>query len=294
MHDIKTYTQVDHKSEDISFRISRMEDIWEVRGGKVDDPHRHDYYTVLLIKHAGGKHVVDFHSYDLQPLQLFFISPGQVHQVVESEKSVGYAILFSAQFLIENNIPFYFIEDLALFRDYGDSPPLNLNTVEFQELSLFAEAMLNAVESDLKFKDQALSAYLKLLLIRSNNLCTLSIDNPQKQEAGNTLLKNFKELVNEQHMNWKQTSDYANALNVTPDHLNRVVKSLVGKTAKEIIQSRIILAAKRLICFSKLSTKEIGYRLGFSEPANFSAFFKNETGISPSAFKEKQFRPVKV
>lgn len=294
MHDIKTYTQVDHQSEDISFRISRMEDIWEVRGGKADDPHRHDYYTVLLIKHTGGKHVVDFFSYDLQPLQLFFISPGQVHQVIESEKSVGYAILFSSQFLIKNNIPFYFIEDLALFRDYGDSPPLSLNTVEFQELSLFAEAMLKAVESDLKFKDQAISAYLKLLLIRSNNLCALSIDNPQKQEAGNTLLKNFKELVNEQHMNWKQTSDYAAALNVTPDHLNRVVKSLVGKTAKEIIQSKITLAAKRLICFSELSTKEIGYRLGFSEPANFSAFFKNETGLSPSAFKERQFRPVKV
>jgi len=294
MHDIKTYTQIDHQSEDISFRISRMEDIWEVRGGKADDPHRHDYYTVLLVKHANGKHVVDFFSYDLQPLQLFFISPGQVHQVIESERSVGYAILFSSQFLVENNIPPYFIEDLALFRDYGDTPPLSLNAVEFQELSLFAEAMLKAVESDLKFKDQANSAYLKLLLIRSNNLCTLGIENPQKQEAGNTLLKNFKELVNVQYMNWKQTSDYAAALNVTPDHLNRVVKSLVGKTAKEIVQSRITLAAKRLICFSELSTKEIGYRLGFSEPANFSAFFKNETGLSPSAFKEKQFKPVKV
>jgi len=288
MHDIKTYKQVNQASDAISFRISRMEDIWDLRKGAQDEPHRHDYYTVLLVKLARGKHIIDFCEYLLAPNQLFFVSPGQVHQVIEFEKSFGYAILFSTQFLIENNIPLFFIDDLALFNDYGESPPLQINEDESILLSGFAEEIISADKSGLKFKEQAISSYLKLFLINSNNLCSLSDDNTQRREAGNTILKNFKELVNKNYSTWRQTTEYANALHVSPDHLNRVVKSMVGKTAKEIIQSRIILAAKRLIYFSALSTKEIGYQLGFSEPANFSAFFKNHTGFSPSAFKQNQ------
>ena len=129
---------------------------------------------------------------------------------------------------------------------------------------------------------------MNLLLIRCDNLCALSNENPQTIEAKNTLLKSFRKMVDEKFADWHQIADYATALNVTPDHLNRVVKNIIGVTAKEYVQSRIIVEAKRLLYFSDQSAKEIGYLLGFSEPANFSAFFKNITGISPSNFKLKR------
>ncbi len=88
--------------------------------------------------------------------------------------------------------------------------------------------------------------------------------------------------MTQKYSEWHLTTDYATELNVTPDYLNRVIKSLTGKTAKEFIQARIITEAKRLLYFSEMSAKEIGYNLGFSEPANFSAFFKKNTGFSPS------------
>jgi len=43
-----------------------------------------------------------------------------------------------------------------------------------------------------------------------------------------------------------------------------------------------------MIYFTDLSNKEIGYSLGFMEPAHFSAFFKNCTGHSPSNFLKEQ------
>ncbi|QGY48030.1 helix-turn-helix domain-containing protein [Maribellus comscasis] len=282
---IKTYKDV-NRDNGLNFRIQRMEDIYAERNGQVDKPHRHDYYTVLVVKKATGKHIIDFNEYSFSTNQVFFVSPGQIHQVIEEQQSSGYVILFSTQFLIENNIPFHFIDDLNLFNDHGHSPPLPINEAELVLLSGFCEEMIKIQASDLKYKEQAISSYIKLLLIHGNNVCTLKSKDPQNQEAVNSILKNFKNLVDKKYSEWHQTSDYAAELSVTPDYLNRVVKSLTGKTAKEFIQSRIIIEAKRLIAFSGLTSKEIGYELGFSEPANFSAFFKKETGIPPSQFNK--------
>lgn len=265
-----------------------MEDIYAKRLEKTDEPHRHDYYTVLLVKQASGIHIIDFNRYPLTSNQVYFVSPGQVHQVVEEKQSFGYCIIFSSLFLVEKNIPQCFFGDLNLFNDYGQSPPLEINTKELNTLSNFCEEVLSLSHSDFKFKEQAIGSFLQLFLIQCNNLCSLKVDDAQNNEGGNAILKKFKELVNQKYQVWHSTSLYASELNISPDHLNRVVKSLIGETAKKYIQSRICIAAKRMLYYSELSSKEIGYRLGFLEPANFSAFFKKCTGKSPSQFRKKQ------
>ncbi len=285
---IKQYKNVNGLDEHVNFRISRMEDIYDERDGETDTPHRHSYYTVLFTLDADGTHVIDFNSYPLQSEEVYFISPGQVHQVIEKRRSKGYGILFSPDFLVENNIPVSFIDDLHLFSGCGENPPLKLNTSEIRELQRISEEIVRLYHSNDKFKELAIGSYLKLFLIQCNNLCSLSPGNSRQTEAGNIILKKFKTMVEEQHQYKHSISDYARALHITPDHLNKVVKSLIGKSAKEYVQERIILSAKRMLYFTEFPAKHIGYELGFSEPANFSAFFKKGTGVSPSSFRENQ------
>ncbi len=286
MQAIKRYTEAQKLDQSLFFGISRMEDVYDNHQGRPDTPHRHDYYTVMLIKQGRGRHLLDFVEYELRGLQAYFIAPGQVHQVVEAERPLGYAIVFSNQFLLENNIPLRFIEDLNLFNDYLDQPPLQLSQEEYEKLAGYSEEMITLFRRPLKFNSQALGAYLKLFFIHCNNLCSLNFDDLEKKQGASALLKKFKEMLDLQHASWHTATEYAEALNVSADHLNRVVKSMVGRTVKEMIQSRIVMAAKRLLYFSDLSAKEIGYSLGFSEPANFSSFFKNCTGTSPTSFRK--------
>ncbi|MCB0649697.1 MAG: AraC family transcriptional regulator [Saprospiraceae bacterium] len=286
--DIKTYSDVNRNDPMKSFGISRMEDIHDKHGGKPDAPHRHNYYTVLLVQKAKGQHFIDFKGFELKDGQVYFIAPGQVHQILEAEKSFGYSMVFSTQFLVENHIPLSFIEDLNLFNDYGDSPPLQLDDEMLKSLSGYCEQIIRFYHSDDKFRDAAIGSILKLFLIGCNNVCTVPRNHPQQIESGNSILRQFKTLVEDHFTEWHATSQYAEVLNISPDHLNRTVKSLIGKTAKEYIQSRITTAAKRMLYFSGLSTKEIAYELGFSEPAHFSAFFKNCSGMSPSQFKKNR------
>ena len=66
------------------------------------------------------------------------------------------------------------------------------------------------------------------------------------------LIRKFKALVDTNFRKERSTSYYANELHITPDHLNRTIKNKIGKTAKEYIQSRIIIEAKRLLLFYRL------------------------------------------
>ena len=284
---IKTYQQIDQTDRELSFGISRMEDIYASRKGRPDTPHRHNYYTVVLVKKASGLHKIDFHQYELNNSQIYFVSPGQVHQIIEDERSEGFAILFSQRFLLENNIPQRFLDNLKLFQLFGESPPMDLDDEELQKLNSYAEEMLKLHQSSDNYKTEALGALLQLLLIRCNNLCSLPDRDTQSLEAGNVLLKRFKDLLETNYKKWHGAAEYASQLHITPDHLSKVLRSLTGRSTKEHIQGRITTAAKRMLYFSDLSTKEIGYELGFSEPANFSAFFKKCTGESPSAFRSE-------
>jgi len=283
---IKNYQNIQPNNDALTFSIKRMEDLYDKFGGQPDEPHRHSYFTVLLIQTAKGKHIIDFNEFDLAAVQVYFISPEQVHQLLETEKSFGFALTFSPQFMIENGIENCFIEDLHLFQDFGFSPPLELSETEFIALNNLALQIEQTIQNNGKFKYQAVGALLKLFLINCNNSCSLSQEeNTQNVQASVVLLRNFKELLNQNYKNWHKVNEYAAALHITSDYLNVAVKSLTGKSVKEHIQSRILTAAKRLLRFSDLTNKLIAYELGFSEPANFSQFFKKCTGISPTKFK---------
>jgi AraC family transcriptional activator of pobA len=288
MNTVKTYQKVNAEQRNVSFSISKMEDIYTKRNGEIDEPHRHNFYTVLIINKAKGLHKIDFNTYELSNHQLFFVAPGQVHQVIETEKSVGFVMTFSNLFLVENSIPISFIDSLNLFQNYGQSPPLLPINEQFDTIEGYANNIFKLFNSDTNMKSYSIGSFLKLLLIECNNICTINPIESDIDTSGDNLIRTFKKAVENNYTKDHSTTFYANELFISPDHLNRTVRAKIGKTAKEYIQARIITEAKRLLYFTDLTTKEIGYELGFNEPANFSAFFKKHTQLSPSKFKENE------
>ncbi len=290
MNTVKTYHKVNPENANLNFGIARMEDIYSKRNGKTDEPHRHNFYTVLIINKAKGLHKIDFNTYELSNQQIFFVAPGQVHQVIESEKSIGFSMTFSNQFLVENYIPISFIDNLSLFQNYGQSPPLFPGNDRFTIIEDFTNNIFKLFNSDNKMKNLSIGSFLKLLLIECNNNCAINPIESDIDTTGDNLIRAFKNAVNNNYKKEHSISYYANELYISPDHLNRTFKAKIGKTAKDYIQARIITEAKRLLYFSDLSNKEIGYELGFNEPANFSAFFKKHSKLSPSNFKKSVFK----
>lgn len=278
---------LNYEGSPMPFVMKTMEEIDLDLGGISDNPHRHNYYTVIWPITATGKHVIDFKEYPILPHHLFFVSPGQVHQIITDPNPTGYVILFTSEFLEKSSIRPDFIANLKLFQQSDETPPLPLTNKMIDTLKPFAEQMVAAFHSQNDMFLETIGAYLKLFLIECNESCSFSPGtNTQSIEVGKTIVKNFKAIVEKHYGEWHQVKNYAEELNVTPNYLNEVIKSAINVSAKDFIQNRLILEAKRMVIFTGKSGKQIGFELGFDDPSHFSKFFKSNTGQSLQDFRE--------
>ncbi len=273
----------------VDFNVQKMEDIYRNARGKNVFPHRHDYYTVLFVINADGEHVIDYKAFRLAKNQVFFVSPGQVHQVKLNALPKGWVVTFTRDFLTENDISEEFILNVNLFQPYGDSPPVFLDEISTQRLVNTIQEMEACLPQPLLYRDRALGALLQLFLIYTNQCCALISNNAHEPESNEVcILRDFKQLVDLHFTQWHKVNQYAEALYITPKHLSNTVKLTTGKTAKQLIQNRLMLEAKRLLLHTNQSVKEIAYHLGFEEPLHFSAFFKKGLNQSPSNYRAKK------
>lgn len=291
---IKTYSSTSSIPNEVAppldLEVKLMGELYDKFGGMPDEPHRHDYYTIIWPIQAKGKHIVDFVEYELEPNAIFFISPGQVHQLVTYNRPEGYAITFSSDFLAKSKIREEFITDLHLFNEFGKTPPLQMNDDIAANLKQLVQQMMLFKKGATRFKNDSLGALLKLFLIYCHSSCDVAnIDETQTEDPGAQNVRNYRRLLNEYYKTEHSVQFYADKLNISADHLSRTIKSCTGKTAKEFIDDKIILEAKRMVLFSGLNSKEIAYHLNFAKPSHFSNFFKKNTGLSATEFKEKTY-----
>ncbi|MBN2263005.1 MAG: helix-turn-helix domain-containing protein [Prolixibacteraceae bacterium] len=286
MKDIPTQI-LKHNNEEVFFAFRTMEDNHLLHKNDPNPPHRHEFYTILLVKDAYGTHFIDFVEYKIKPQVVFFVNVDQVHQVLTNDTPSGDILMFSNEFLTRNYISRDFISNLGIFSCTTVTPPLEMNADDFAKLVSFSAEIRKAFEGDSPFKFDIIAAHLKLFLIECNRFVASPIDenNPQALQSGRGILRKFRDLLETKFVEWHKVNEYAEAMSISPDYLNNVVKNSIGKTAKEMILQRIVLEAKRMGLHTNLSSKEIAYKLGYDDPSHFSKLFKKETNQSFTNFR---------
>jgi AraC family transcriptional regulator, transcriptional activator of pobA len=97
--------------------------------------------------------------------------------------------------------------------------------------------------------------------------------------------RNFMKMVEEHHTeNWS-LQKFAEALNVSVPRLRTACGKAAGESPIRIINSRLLLEAKRYLTHTTLSVSEIAHRLGFEDASYFSRFFKSRCGETPTLYK---------
>lgn len=121
---------------------------------------------------------------------------------------------------------------------------------------------------------------LHVLLLRLALLSSGSTPGPESRTY-----TRFRGLLEAGHPHSRRVEDYAEELGCSVRTLTRACLSVTGRTAKQVVDDRVALEARRLLACTSLSVAEVGRHLGFPEPTNFGRFFHREVGMSPGHFR---------
>ena len=98
-------------------------------------------------------------------------------------------------------------------------------------------------------------------------------------------IERFRTLVDDGFRQREPVRHYAQAMGITLGQLSRLTRELLGVSAQEVVNARVVHEAQRELVYSSLSIKEIAGELGFEDEAYFGRFFKKQTGQRPTDFR---------
>ena len=230
-------------------------------------------------------------SYDFDEMTVTSFSPGQT-VTVEPNPDVPFvkftALVFHPDLL--NRTPLAKQMNRYEFFDYTSTEALHLSA---QEVEIF-KGVLTLIEKELhraidKHTRELIVSNIELLL----NYCLRFYDRQfiTREEINHTVVKKFLNQLDE-YINEKAVSEglptvayFAGKCCLSTGYFGTLVKTETGRTAKDLINDRILAKAKALLQSETSSVTQVSVRLGFEYPQHFIRFFKSLTGKTPSQWR---------
>lgn len=247
------------------------------------------YIKVLLVP-AGCKLTVDFTLYETTSPKLFFINANQLLNFIEIPAQPCGLLYYNRDFYCVQIHDAEVACDGLLFNNILGIPLVTLD----QHIYNVIASLFDNIKSELKEQDasseEMIRTYLKQMIIHATRRWkkeyldeTLELNIHADQE----LFRDFGRLV-ELHFRTKhQVADYADLLHFAPKTLANKFSKLKLENPNDVIKTRIVLEAKRLLFYTDLTVKEIAYQLGYEDPAYFNRLFSQKAGISPAEFRKQ-------
>ena len=249
------------------------------------------FYAIYLKENKGCKLSYGRTEYDFDEMTVTSFAPGQV-VTVEPNPEVPFAKYIALAFhpdLLNRTSLGKQISRYEFF-DYTSNEALHLSA---QEVEIF-KGVLNMIEQELhhaidKHTRELVVSHIELLL----NYCLRFYDRQfiTREEINHSVVKKFLSLLDDyisdkaEREGLPTVAYFADKCCLSTGYLGTLVKTETGRTAKDLINDRIMGKAKELLASDTLSVTQVSQRLGFEYPQHFVRFFKALTGKTPTQWR---------
>lgn len=253
-----------------------------------------DFYCISIKKNFDHKFHYGQQLYDFDSGVMLFGGPKQIFSIETNPhattKTEGWLLLIQPDFLWKT----------ALSKTIKHYEFFNYSVNEALFLSEKEEAVVNDIVRNIKQEYQSvIDKYSQSIIISQiETLLNYSERFYQRQfitrkKSSHQLLDKMEDLLNDYFSNDKKIKSglptvqfISESLNVSPNYLSALLKSLTGQSTQQHIHEKLIEKAKEKLSTTELSISEIAYELGFEQLSSFSKLFKTKTKLSPLEFRQ--------
>ncbi len=247
-------------------------------------PHRKPVYDFLFITKGMTRRSKALNPYEVRENTFFFLPAFQItnHEFMSADTE-GYFCHFNFD-IFTNHLPQHNILRDFPFLQFIGNPVIHIDaSIQPYLLSIFQRLELE-YKNENKITCSIVTVYLLALFTELMRYYTPSVS--VKKNTALMITQNFKDALSRHIYEKQKVTEYADMLNVSPNHLNKCVKLTTGQSAQDILNEMILLEAKVLLKQTDMQISEIAYKLSQQNHSDFSRFFKAKTGITPKDYKQ--------
>lgn len=266
------------------FHINKLEDYRDKIHFPLP-PHRKQVYDFLFLTKGMTRRSKALNPYQITENMFFFLPAYQItnHEFM-SEDTEGYFCHFNFD-MFTNHLPQHNILRDFPFLQFLGNPIIEVDdTVKPFLFNILQRLEAEYLKGELSNFD-IISVYLLTLFTELKRFYTPSVS--VKKNTALMITQNFKDALSRHIYEKQKVTEYADFLSVSPNHLNKCVKTTTGQSAQDLLNEMIVLEAKVLLKQTDMQISEIAYKLSQQNHSDFSRFFKAKTGMSPKEYKQK-------
>ncbi|WP_371657729.1 helix-turn-helix domain-containing protein [Streptomyces sp. NBC_00280] len=265
-------------------------------------PGRATFHYLILVTGGELRHDVDHVTRTVTPGQWLWVRPGHVQCWHDPGAARGPFILFEPEALRPD-----IARQLAPVISH-DAPAVL--TPHPDDTSWLEQTALQLLDEHRALGRRPLAAHhalrcslLETLLLRLANSPdvaqapvtagnTSSANNADpRHPGGKTVYERFLDALELNYRELHHVDDYARLLGCSVRTLSRATRATVDTGARQVIDQRRLLEARRLLDHARWTARAVADHLGFTDTANFGRFFRQHTGLTPAAHAARRATP---
>ena len=273
--------------EMVECRMGNLCRIWHNEQPDVYTSHRHSALEIIMPEENTYTVTAFGNQYELKPWEILFIPPGVMHELTAPS----------------NGARFIYLMDVSRFtslRSFSSimsilSQPLKITheampILHGQIMDILTE-MNDEYFSSAEYSDLAIpSQLLKMLVLIGRSPELSHVDDDSSDATGRKeyieLFNNSLKYVDEHFTEKLSLEDMSARTGYSKFHFSRLFKKYTGYNFSDYLCARRVNEARMLLLVRETSVTDVAISSGFSSISTFNRVFKQQTGLSPSEYRQ--------